>query len=197
MPLPEMRARLAALALLPIVLAGCDTKQEETAAAQRAGENWILVEKGERPQGEAEPAAATAAEEQEAHLPEVEKVEHQEAEPLDPRCTGAHNPGDIAAVTVTPGTTTATVTWYHPGDPTVTTYKVTAISQSLAAGIQPETGWTDAAPGEGCHEVTATVTGLQADTPYVFSVDAVRRPTWQNGTRTSTVARSGVVATND
>jgi hypothetical protein len=194
MPLPDMRLRLAALTLLPIALAGCDTAEPQTAAVQRAGENWILVEQGERAPQE-KPAPAIAAEEDE-ELPEFEPVEPAEIKPVDPRCAGAHAPGDITTATVTPGTTTAAVTWYHPGDPTVTGYRVTASSQSLVSGAQPEIGWTGADPGEGCHEVTATVTGLKAGTPYVFTVDAVRKPTWQNGARTATVARSGAVVTN-
>ena len=194
MPRHTTRLRLAALAVFPFALAGCDAAEKDTAAAQRAGENWILVEKGERQPEEEEPAAAVVEQEEE-ELPELEPIEAHQPEPYEPRCIGAHTPGKIAVAAVAPAATTAKVTWYHPGDPTVTTYKVTAISQSLVTGTQPEIGWTDAEPGEGCHEVTATVTGLQADTPYVFSVDAVRQPTWQNGIRTATVARSSVVPT--
>ncbi|BAL88229.1 hypothetical protein AMIS_30090 [Actinoplanes missouriensis 431] len=192
MPRRTLSLRLAALTLLPVTLAGCEATEEE-AAARQAGESWLLVEQGQKVAEEEEKPAAPPVAEQEDELPELEPAE--EAEALDPRCTGAHRPGRITVAAVTPAATTATVTWYHPGDPTVTTYKVTAISQSLVIGAQPEIGWTDAEPGEGCAEVTATVTGLEAGTPYVFSVDAVRQPTWQNGVRTATVARSGVVST--
>ncbi len=62
-------------------------------------------------------------------------------------------------------------------------------------GSQPELSWQEKAPGDGCRELTVTVTGLQRATPYVFSVDAVRRPTWTNTTRAATVARSAAVST--
>jgi hypothetical protein len=50
-------------------------------------------------------------------------------------------------------------------------------------------------PGGGCGYLTATVTGLDAKTRYVFSVDEVTTQLGRDGTRAETVARSGVVTT--
>ena len=86
------------------------------------------------------------------------------------------------------------VTWYHPGGGDIVDYRVTAISQDLRSGQQEEIGWTRAAPAK-CGDVSATVPGLSAGTPYVFSVDVVKKRTDRDGTYTETVARSQVVST--
>lgn len=194
--------RLAAAVVVLLSVAGCELavplREDETAApaAKPAGDSWIIVERGDPPPDKPAPLPAVPLQEE---LPEVlhlpEPVHAEVAEHLDPRCVGNITPGDIAPLTVDPGATTATVRWYHPGDPHVLTYRVTSISQKLVVGRQPELRWQQVEPGEGCHTLTATVKGLQRDTPYVFSVDVVRLATWQNTTRTATVARSGVVAT--
>ena len=188
----------AAAILVPFALSGCDLRlaeQEKTAAiaANPAGDSWLIVEQGDPPLPADEVAALP--EEEKKEVPHVPAVEHVEAAHHEPRCTGSTPAGVIAALTVTPGATTATVTWYHPGDLRVTTYRITSTSQDLVAGAQPELGWQEKTPGDGCHELTATITGLQRSTPYVFSVDAVRKPTWTNTTRAATVARSGAIST--
>ncbi len=129
---------------------------------------------------------------EELELPELE--EHV-TEPVDIRCTGSTLAGRIAPLDVEVGATTATLTWYHPGDSTVTSYQVTSIAQELTPGEQRELEWQKVNPSEDCGELTATVTGLEPDSAYVFSVDAVRKATWQNTARTATVARSGAVRT--
>jgi hypothetical protein len=194
--------KLAAAAMLPLALSGCglpvggDKEEPGTgpaAAAGQPGRNWIMVDQGDTPVLEPLPAVVEPEEEEEEKEDELPEVEEPHA--VDARCTGSLLPGRIAALDVEPGRTTAQVTWYHPGDPTVVDYRVTSIAQSLVPGEQREFVWQKVAVGEGCDELTATVTGLEPESAYVFSVDAVRQPTWQNGTRTVTVARSKAVMT--
>jgi hypothetical protein len=187
-----LKVRLAAMALTGFALTGCAAAEAETAAVQKAGDTWLLVEQGERVVEEEEPAVAIPEEEPELELPEMEE---REVEPVDIRCTGSIPASRIAPLEVEVGATTATLTWYHPGDPTVTSYQVTSITQQLTPGEQRAFEWQKVEPGEECGELTTTVTGLDRDSAYVFSVDAVRQPTWQNNARTTTVARSTAVRT--
>jgi hypothetical protein len=184
---------------LPELLAGRSDTQAAAPAAKPAGDNWLVVKQGQR-RPEAEEAAPRAADPEpvlevpELHVPVAPHA--VVAEHLDARCVGSLAAGKIAALDVDPGATTAKVSWYHPGDPSVVTYRITSLSQKLVVGRQAELKWQETKPGgEGCRALTATVTGLQRDTPYVFSVDAVRQATWQNSTRATTVARSSVVST--
>jgi hypothetical protein len=189
-----LKVRLAAVAFAGFALTGCAPAEEEAAAVQKAGDTWLLVEQGERVVEEEEkPGIAVPEEEEVLELPELEEVE---AAPVDARCTGSIPAGRIAPLDVEVGATTATLTWYHPGDPTVTDYQVTRIAQQLTPGEQREFQWQKVEPGEDCGELTTTITGLDRDSAYVFSVDAVRQATWQNTTRTTTVARSEAVRTS-
>jgi fibronectin type III domain protein len=199
----HLSLRLAAAVFFPLALSGCELptasadKEQEAAAppANPPGNSWLLVEPGDRQEPEPVPAAVPVAEEipEVLHVPVLPHVVH--AEPVDPRCTGNVTPGKINPLEVDPGATTATVSWYHPGDPSVVRYRITSISQKLVVGRQAELEWQEIEPGEGCHMLTATVKNLQRDTPYVFSVDVVRTATWQNTTRAVTIARSGPVLT--
>ncbi|WIM94852.1 fibronectin type III domain-containing protein [Actinoplanes oblitus] len=113
-----------------------------------------------------------------------------------PSCgTAGFKGGAVDGMTVTPGSTSAVVTWFNPGGDDLVDYRITAVSQHLVVGAQPETpGWTTVTPS-GCGWMTATVTGLTPGTPYVFSADLVRSRKGMDGTWTRTVARSGVVST--
>jgi hypothetical protein len=186
-----LKVRLAAVAIAGFALTGCAEAEKEAAAVQNASDTWLLVEQGERVVEEEEKPAAVAVEE-EVELPELEEAE---VEAVDARCTGVIPAGTIKPLEVEVGATTATLTWYHPGDTTVTSYQVTSIAQELVPGEQRELEWEKVDPSEECGELTATVTGLEPDSAYVFSVDAVRQTTWQNTVRTATVARSGAVRT--
>jgi hypothetical protein len=103
---------------------------------------------------------------------------------------GAINGADVKA-----SSTSAAVTFYNPGGQYLVEYRVTAISQDLVDGTQRDVGWTVITPGATCGYLTATVTGLDPRTRYVFSVDEVTRRLGKDGTQASTVARSGVVST--
>lgn len=105
-------------------------------------------------------------------------------------------PGRINSAGVLPGTTSATVSWYNPGGADLVEYRITAISQSLKAGGQRDIGWTVVKPGSGCGMLSAPVTGLDRRTSYVFSVDAVFTKIGEDGTWSTTVARSLATKTN-
>jgi hypothetical protein len=99
--------------------------------------------------------------------------------------------GQINSAGVTAGATTATVTWYNPGGADLVEYRVTAIAEhQLSVGAQRDIGWTVIKPGTGCGMMSAPVTGLDRQTSYVFSVDAVFTRTGVDGTRSTTIARS-------
>ncbi|MEV4511950.1 hypothetical protein AB0K00_23660 [Dactylosporangium sp. NPDC049525] len=90
-------------------------------------------------------------------------------------CTGVVRPGVVNGASVLPGTTSATVSWWNIGDPALVEYQLTWMSQELLIGPQPGWTWLAVAPGKGCTRVTATVTGLVSQTPYVFVVHALLR----------------------
>jgi hypothetical protein len=101
------------------------------------------------------------------------------------------HPGEINSATVVAGTSSATVTWYNPGGSDLVEYRVTAIAEhQLSVGDQRDIGWTVIKPGSGCGMMSAPVTGLDRNTAYVFSVDAVFTKYGQDGTWASTIARS-------
>lgn len=88
-------------------------------------------------------------------------------------CAGVVRPGVINGATVVPGTTSATVSWWNVGDPAVVEYQLTWMSQELLIGPQPGWTWLSVPPTRGCTRVTATVTGLISQTPYIFVVHAM------------------------
>ncbi|WP_327005479.1 fibronectin type III domain-containing protein [Dactylosporangium sp. NBC_01737] len=88
-------------------------------------------------------------------------------------CTGVVRPGVINGASVVPGTTSATVSWWNVGDPSLLEYQLTWMSQELLIGPQPGWTWQSVPPGKGCTRVTATVTGLISQTPYIFVVHAL------------------------
>jgi hypothetical protein len=197
-----------AAALVPLVLSGCgqssagDAGRNAAAEAAPAGESWIVVAAGSvKPtpsasSASAAPTARAAAEASSRAVP-VPAAPKADARPKEKDCVKVHPQGQIEIATVRIGRTTATVRWYHPGDKSVVDYRVAALSQELVVGRQPELTWTVVRPGEGCHEMTAAVSGLRPGTAYVFAVNAVRIRLSQEGTYNVTVARSRAVVTAD
>jgi hypothetical protein len=105
--------------------------------------------------------------------------------------------GEINSAGATTGPTTATVTWYNPGGADLVEYRVTAIAEhQLAVGNQRDIGWTVVKPGSGCGMMSAPITGLDRQTSYVFSVDAVFTKLGKDGTWATTIARSIPTATS-
>ena len=187
------RSAVLSAIVLPLLLAGCGSaaaKAEETPAG---GPEWILVQ-----QGRVSPSPSvrygTASPTPGLTLPPLPTGGTSATPAPSPSCTPMKNTGVINGLDVQPGSTSAVVTWYHPGGANIVDYRITAISQDLRAGRQSEVGWTKAAPAT-CGFVSATVPGLEPGTHYVFSVDVVMTQTGVEGTTTRTVARSQVVST--
>jgi hypothetical protein len=82
-------------------------------------------------------------------------------------CRPYSSPKQIA-LQVSPGSAAATITWTSDGDASVSSYRVSAVSQHLVAGTQPPYPTTTIARGPGCRAVSVTLSGLRHGTPYVF-----------------------------
>ncbi len=170
-------------------------------AADRGGQlvgderSWIVVDEGAVVASASPGRVRRASPSPTVALPAAEPPAPAPAPASAAPCTGSRPAGQLAGLTVEPGPGTATVSWYNHGDPKLVEYRLTPIPQVIVAGFQPELQWTSIAPGAGCRDMTATLTGLDRDAPYVFSLDAVSANYNADGVRTVTVARSVVVYT--
>ncbi len=115
--------------------------------------------------------------------------------PADACSPNTFNFSRIDGLDVTPGATSAVLSWYNVGGNHLVEFRLYAISQDLTVGPQRDVGYLVVKPRTRCGEMTATVTNLDRRTRYVFSVDAVVRRLSGDGTHAATVARSGSVAT--
>jgi hypothetical protein len=182
------------LIFAPLVLGGCEASSVASPVPSPSGSPWVITVPGSATPSPA-PSVATATPSTFPTgflpLPSGSAIPAPTGSPACPP-DASH---DIAGATVAPGTTSAAVTFYNPGGAELVEYRITAISQNLVVGEQRDVGWTVVTPGSGCGYLTATVAGLDPQTDYVFSVDAVTTRLGQDGTQASTVARSGVVRT--
>jgi hypothetical protein len=184
---------LSAIAL-PLLAAGCSSGGSTTTEpTTNAGPDWIDVNEGERTPSPAT-RYGTAAPTPELTLPTLAGTSPTPT--ASPTCTPPpRGAGVINGLDVSPGRTSAVVTFYNPGGDGIVDYKLTAATQDLKTGAQDEVGWTTVTP-VGCGDLSASVTGLTPNTDYVFSVDVRRKPTTTvEGLITKTIARSGVVRT--
>jgi hypothetical protein len=101
----------------------------------------------------------------------------------------------INAPAVTPGPTSARVSWYNVGGYNLVEFRLTAIAQDLLVGKQRDVGWVTIKPTTPCGQLSATITGLRRRTGYVFSIDAVVSRRSGAGTYAATVFRSHVIPT--
>ncbi|HWS32364.1 MAG TPA: fibronectin type III domain-containing protein [Actinoplanes sp.] len=197
-----MKSAALALAVLPVLLAGCSSSSSSDAeknggSAQSTGNpgrNWILFDQGSvspvpsTTYGTASPTPSTA-------LPTLSGGSSPRPTP-SPTCTPLEHIPLINGLGVVPSSTSAVITWYNQGGSDLIDYRITAQSQILISGAQKELGWTKSAPKK-CGYVSATISGLTPGTPYIFTVDMVRtRDSLQlDGVQTSTIGRSRVVST--
>jgi hypothetical protein len=88
-------------------------------------------------------------------------------------CTGRLQAGVRNGLTAVAGTGSAEVTWWNVGDPALQGYQLAAVSQNFVTGTQPPWKWLAVAPSTGCTQITATVTGLDSGSAYIFVLHAV------------------------
>lgn len=188
------RRWLGILIFAPLVLGGCKASSVASPVPSPSGTPWVITIPGSAtPSPAPSVATATPSTFPTGYLP----LPSGSATPT-PTGSSTCPPDashDIGGATVVPGSTSAAVTFYNPGGSYLVEYRITAISQNLDVGEQRDVGWTVVTPGSGCGYLTATVSGLDPKTDYVFSVDAVTTILGRDGTQASTVARSGVVKT--
>ncbi|MDY7089255.1 MAG: fibronectin type III domain-containing protein [Actinomycetota bacterium] len=190
------RRWLGLLVLAPLVLSGCGSDGASTKEAEEAaGKSWLVVANGSAtPSAVPNRAVGTPTPFPSGFLPLPSNTPA-------PKPTGSNscppmknqiiNGADASA-----GDTSGTVTWYDPATADLVEYRITAISQDPRLGQQRDVGWTVVTPGATCGYRTATIVGLDRDTRYVFSVDAVTSRADSDATYAKTVARSQVVKTS-
>lgn len=192
-----MRRRwLGLLVLAPLVLSGCgsDSSSKE-AEEEAAGKSWVVVANGSAtPSPVPNRATGTPTPFPTGFLPLPKDTPA-------PKPTGSYSCPPVKnqiinGADATAGAASGTVTWYDPATADLVEYRITAISQDPRFGQQRDVGWTVVTPGATCGYLTATIVGLDRDTRYVFSVDAVATRTDSDATYSKTVARSQVIKTS-
>jgi hypothetical protein len=192
---------MAGLAVLPAFLSGCgalglSSSPEPEASTPEPGSNWLLLAEGDTapspstgyPAGAAAPTATSGA--------GLATTTPTPTATASATCSDdGVTFGPISGATVVASATSAKVTWHSTGGTDLLRYRVTAISQNLVTGHQRDIGYTALTPTKNCGPISATITGLDPKTEYVFSVDAVVRRESGSGTRAATVARSSVTST--
>ena len=197
-----MRQRHWAVLLLPFLLSGCSVLDTLTgggssgggsATPQPSGSPWIVVASGS---ATSSPTPSRRTSSPTAPAGFLRPPSPTPAPTASPTCaTTTYDFWHISSLTVTPGTTSAKVSWYNVGGYIPVQFRLTAISQRLVPGNQRAAGWATITPPTQCGQVSATITGLSRKTPYVFSVDAVRQRISGDGTQATTIVRSGPVYT--
>jgi hypothetical protein len=185
---------LLLLPLTPLLLGGCGSSSGATAQAapSAAATPWIAAAGGSAaPSPTPSVSYSSPAPFATGFLPISTVTASPTPTPSAGDCADIKfHGGTINSAGVVAGPTSATVSWYNPGGADLVEYRVTAISQNLAVGDQRDIGWTVLKPGSGCGMLSAPVTGLDRQTSYVFSVDAVFTKIDEDGTYAFTVARS-------
>jgi hypothetical protein len=198
------RSFLVVLALVPALLSGCGpesggsstgaTGAAAPAGDEAAGPGWIVAAQGSAtPTPRPRYGAPTPTPTPLAALPPGAP-----AAPRTPRSTCSPNTfkfSRIDGLTVTPGPTSAVLTWYNVGGDNLVEFRLYAISQDLKVGSQRDVGYVTVEPKRPCGRMSATIGNLDRRTAYVFSVDAVVVRPSGDGTHAATVARSHPVTT--
>jgi len=101
----------------------------------------------------------------------------------------------IGWLDVTPGTTSAVLSWYNVGGDNLVEFRLYATGQDLEGGRQRDVRFVTVPPMTPCGQMTGRIGNLDRRTHYVFSVDAVVTRLSGDGTRAATVARSHSIRT--
>jgi hypothetical protein len=197
------RTRWAVLLLVPLMVSGCGvlglgsssgSSAGSASAAPSPGASWIVVAPGSATPSPRPSFPAASPTPSNGFLPIV-GVPAATGTPIQTCSPNTFNFSKIGPADVVAGSTSAVVSWYNVGGYSLVEFRLTAVSQDLTAGSQRDVGWVTLVPPNPCGQMSATITGLDRKTGYVFSVDAVVRRRSGDGTHAATVARSGVVRT--
>jgi hypothetical protein len=202
--------QLTVLLLVPVLLSGCSalglsssstgsssSSASGSSSGSAGGKTWLVVDQG-TPTPSATPGRGASGDSW--SLPWTPLGSNGNggaaatANPTASCGADTYNFSRIAGATVVASATSAVVSWYNVGGSDRLQFRLTAISQDLVDGKQRDVGWVTITP-TGCGPVSATITGLDRKTGYVFSVDAVALRHSGDGTHAETIARSGVVRT--
>ena len=193
------RGNWAVLALVPALLSGCGVLglsspgSGGSPTAQPSGPNWIVVAQGSATPspiptpGQPRPTITGG------YLPL--RTPAVIGTPVVKCSPNTFNFSKIAIADALPSTTSAVVSWYNVGGYNLKQFRITGISQDLVHGPQRDVGFVVVTPSAPCGQMSATVTGLDRKTGYMFSVDAVVIRKSGDGWHAATVARSHVVYT--
>ena len=105
-------------------------------------------------------------------------------------CGGSSHPRRVTPG-VTPGAGSAVVTWQASDAAEVQGYRVSAVSQQLVGGTQPDPVRQTVGQQDGCPQMSVTVTGLRSGVPYVFWLEE------QTASNVRTTVRWVQVGTSD
>jgi hypothetical protein len=195
------RRNWAVLALVPALLSGCGVLGLSSPGSgggagpttPPSGPNWIVVAQGSAtPSPTPTPGPPTPAITG-GYLPLRTPV--ATGTPVLNCSPNTFNFSKVAIAYATPSTTSAVVSWYNVGGYNLKEFRLTAISQDLVHGKQRDVGFLAVTPGAPCGQMSATITGLDRKTGYMFSVDAVVIRKSGDGWHAATVARSHVIYT--
>jgi hypothetical protein len=193
------RRSWAVLALVPALLSGCGVLglsspgSTGSPAAAPSGPNWIVVAPGRATPSPIPSPGTPAPVITGGYLPL--RTPAPARTPVIQCSPNTFNFSKIAIAYATPSTTSAVVSWYNVGGYNLKQFRLTAISQDVVGGRQRDVGFLVVTPGAPCGQMSATLTGLDRKTGYMFSVDAVVIRKSGDGWHAATVARSHVVYT--
>lgn len=200
-----MRRHLAVLALVPALLSGCSaipglstaTTGDSTSGSSADGgtdDSWIVSTQGSAtPTPKATGGASPAPSATTGFLPL--SAPRPTGNPAPTCSPNTFNFSRVSGLDVTPGATSAVLSWYNVGGYNLREFRLYAISQDLVTGAQRDVGFVTVKPLNPCGQMTGTVTNLSRGTTYVFSVDAVVTRKSGDGTRAATIARSHPIPT--
>ncbi len=198
---------MAVLLAVPVLLSGCgavglssstpsgSSSSSASSSGTAGGKSWLVVD-----QGTPAPSAAPVHGASGDSLPWTPLGTSGNGGPAatatpTPTCGSyAFDFSRISGATAVTSATSAVVTWNNRDGDDLQQFRVTAVSQDLVGGKQRDVGWVTVTP-KVCGQTSATITGLDRRTGYVFSVDAVVPRHSGDGTYAATIARSGVVRT--
>jgi hypothetical protein len=179
------------------LLVGCAGKgavptATPTPTTGTAGDEWLVVAQGS---ATPTPTPSRATPKPTATTRVLPRAPQAKTVP-SPTCTfDTPDFARMVALDVVPGKTTAKVSWFNTGGYNLVQYRVTATSQDIVFGEQRDIGFVTVTPEAPCGPLSTTLTNLDRNTLYVFTVDAVVVRASGDGMHAATLFRSGPIST--